>query len=140
MSPEQDSESRENGDFGDRAEDSAGEGPEEDSGAGAHPADKSVERPAGKPRNSKANGRYSATELGKRARSLGSLGMIPILLAVGPIIGLFIGQWLDKQFNSSPWLTALFVVLGFVAVVREMIQLLKRYSDEDQENKSDKDS
>jgi len=128
MSPEQDSESRENGDSGD----ATGKGPEEDAGAGTRPADKS--------RGSNTNGRYSATELGKRARSLGSLGMIPILLAVGPIIGLFIGQWLDKQFNSSPWLTALFVILGFVAVVREMIQLLKRYSDEDQENKSDKNS
>jgi ATP synthase protein I len=77
----------------------------------------------------------SASELGKRVNTVGSLGMIPVLLAAGPIIGIFIGQWLDKKFDSSPWLTVLFVILGFVAGVREMIQLLKREKKIEQENK-----
>ncbi len=84
---------------------------------------------------SKSTGSNSASELGKRVNTIGSLGMIPVLLAAGPIIGIFIGQWLDKKFDSSPWLTILFVILGFVAGVREMIQLLKREKTIEKEDK-----
>ncbi len=76
--------------------------------------------------------------MGKRVSTIGSLGMMPILLAVGPIIGIFIGQWLDKKFDSSPWLTILFVILGFVAGIRETILILKRENakEEEQDKKS----
>jgi len=140
MSPEKDSHSREN----DGSEDSAGRvfressrlKREENSGSEEHSREAPPGRPENQSRSRPSNGRYSASRLGKQVRSVGTLGMIPILLGVGPIIGLFIGRWLDKQFGSSPWLTALFVIMGFVAAVREMLQLLRRYSDED--NKSDK--
>ena len=74
----------------------------------------------------KRSGKYSAEEMGRRAREIGSLGVIPILLAVGPIIGALIGQWLDRVFDTSPLLTILFVIFGFVAAVREMMNLLKQ--------------
>jgi ATP synthase protein I len=81
--------------------------------------------------------KYSAAEFGKRAKTIGSLGMIPILLAAGPIIGALGGRWLDKQFETDPWLTILFVILGFVAAVREMLRLLKQSErDEEREKKS----
>jgi ATP synthase protein I len=112
MAPEQDSQGRENDGQYEKSEPE--NRPEKD-------------RPESNP-NSRDPGKSSATELGKRVRTVGSLGMIPILLAAGPIIGIFIGQWLDKKFDSSPWLTVLFVILGFVAGVREMIRLLKRES------------
>ncbi len=79
-----------------------------------------------------------ATKLGERFNTIGSLGMIPILLAVGPIIGIFVGQWLDDKFETSPWLTVIFVILGFVAGSREMYLLLKRENaKEKQKNKTE---
>ena len=70
--------------------------------------------------------RNSAEELGKKARSIGYLSMIPILIGAGPIIGLLIGKWLDGKFDSSPWLTIIFMILGFVAAIRETMRLIKR--------------
>lgn len=70
--------------------------------------------------------KFSAADLGKRAKTIGSLGMIPILLGVGPIVGALMGRWLDQQFDTDPWLTILFVIFGFIAAVREMMRLLKR--------------
>jgi len=99
MSPEKDSEGRENDKQNDKSS--------------------SESRP-------KSSGSSPAGKLGKRVNTIGSLGMIPVLLAAGPIIGIFIGQWLDKKFDTSPWLTVTFVILGFVAGVREMVLLLKR--------------
>lgn len=79
--------------------------------------------------------RHSATEMGRRAKEIGYLGSIPILLAVGPIIGALMGQWIDERLETDPWFTAVFVILGFVASIREMLRLLKRASQSDN-NKS----
>lgn len=70
--------------------------------------------------------RNSAEELGKKARSIGYLSMIPILIGAGPIIGLLIGKWLDDKFDSLPWLTIIFMILGFVAAIRETMRLIKK--------------
>lgn len=78
-----------------------------------------------KPRG-RTTSKFAAASLGKRAKAIGSLGMIPILLGVGPIVGALMGQWLDGQFDTDPWLTILFVIFGFIAAVREMLRLLKQ--------------
>jgi F0F1-type ATP synthase assembly protein I len=54
---------------------------------------------------------------------------IPALLAVGPLVGLFIGRFLDGLLNTEPYLMYLFIVLGFVAAGREVYGLIKRVSD-----------
>ncbi len=64
---------------------------------------------------------------------------IPIILAVGPIIGYFIGNFLDKKLHTSPYLMILFIVFGFVASGREVYNLVKRATQEmDQEDKEKK--
>lgn len=80
----------------------------------------------------------SAEELGRRAKSIGSLGIIPMILAIGPIVGLLIGQFLDQKFDTSPWLTILFLIFGFVAAIKEMIKLLNKANSDEKKNKSDK--
>ncbi len=57
---------------------------------------------------------------------LGDYLTIPILLAVSPIIGFLFGAWLDRRLNTVPWLTVVFLVLGFVAGGREVWQLVQR--------------
>jgi len=62
-------------------------------------------------------------------RQLSLLGAIPALLAVGPLVGLFIGRFLDGVLNTDPYLMILFIILGFVAAGREVYNLVKKVSD-----------
>jgi len=59
-------------------------------------------------------------------RQIGLLTGIPILLAVGPIIGYFAGNWLDGKFGTEPTFTIILIVLGFVASGKEVYRLIKR--------------
>ena len=60
-----------------------------------------------------------------QVKQLAILTTIPIILLVGPVVGYFAGSWLDRQFQIYPWLTIVFVSLGFLAAGREVARLLK---------------
>lgn len=47
-------------------------------------------------------------------------------LIVGVAVGGFIGWALDRQFGSSPWLLALFLVLGFAAGLANVIRAARK--------------
>ena len=69
-------------------------------------------------------------------RQAGIYTVIPLILAVGPIIGYFIGNFLDKKLHTSPYLMILFIIFGFVASGKEVYNLVKRAMQEmDNENK-----
>lgn len=63
-------------------------------------------------------------------RQMGLLTVIPILLAVGPLVGMFIGKFLDQWLNTEPYLMYLFIVMGFVASGKEVYRLVKRASED----------
>jgi F0F1-type ATP synthase assembly protein I len=71
---------------------------------------------------------------GSEFRQLGLLGTIPILLAVGPLVGFFIGKWLDSKLGSEPYLLIAFLLMGFVASGREIYKLIKRAEEESDDN------
>jgi F0F1-type ATP synthase assembly protein I len=70
----------------------------------------------------------SPEKTGRWLRPIGLLTAIPFVLLFGPLIGYFIGDWLDKRFGTEPWLMTVFVVLGFVAAGREVWGLIRRAS------------
>ena len=71
-------------------------------------------------------------------RQAGIYTVIPLILAVGPIIGYFMGNFLDKKLHTSPYLMILFIIFGFVASGKEVYNLVKRAMQEmDNENKGD---
>jgi len=71
-------------------------------------------------------------------RQAGIYTVIPLILAVGPIIGYFIGNFLDKKLHTSPYLMILFIIFGFIAAGKEVYNLTKRAMQEmDNENKGD---
>jgi F0F1-type ATP synthase assembly protein I len=70
----------------------------------------------------------SPEKTGRWLRPIGLLTAIPFVLLFGPLIGYFIGDWLDKRFGTEPWLMTIFVVLGFVAAGREVWGLIRRAS------------
>ena len=61
----------------------------------------------------------------EQIKQLGILTTIPIILLVGPVVGFFLGGWIDRKAHIYPWFTILFIGLGFVASGREVVRLLK---------------
>lgn len=70
----------------------------------------------------------SPEKTGRWLRPIGLLTAIPFVLLFGPLIGYFIGDWLDKRFGTEPWLMTIFIVMGFVAAGREVWGLIRRAS------------
>jgi len=62
----------------------------------------------------------------REIRQLGLLGTIPILLVVGPVVGFFIGRWLDSKLGTEPYLLIVFLVFGFIASGKEIYVIIKR--------------
>jgi ATP synthase protein I len=62
-------------------------------------------------------------------RQLGVFMTIPFILAVPPVLGWFIGKWLDEKFNSKPFFMYLLILLGFMAGFREVYRIIKRFGD-----------
>lgn len=72
-------------------------------------------------------------------RQAGIYTIIPIILAVGPIIGYFMGNFLDKKLHTSPYLMILFIIFGFIAAGKEVYNLTKRAMQEmDEEDRKNK--
>jgi len=68
-------------------------------------------------------------------RTAGLLLAIPTLLIVAPLVGFFIGSWLDRRLRTSPWLGIVGLVLGFFAAGRETYFIYRRYLAEEERNK-----
>ena len=62
----------------------------------------------------------------KQARIFGLLSSIPGFLVVPPVVGALVGLWLDKRYDTAPWLLLLCLVLGFGAAVRLIVKTLRR--------------
>ncbi len=67
----------------------------------------------------------------RQLKQIGGLTAVPIILLVGPVVGYFIGDWLDRKFQIFPWCTVIFLILGFVAAGREVSRMLKEILRED---------
>ena len=68
-------------------------------------------------------------------RSAGLLLAIPTLLIVSPMVGFFVGGWVDRRFGTSPWIGIVGLVLGFVTAGRETYKIYRRYLDEEERGK-----
>jgi len=66
------------------------------------------------------------------------LATVPFLLAAPPIIGLLIGRFLDNRFNTTPILTIVFIVLGFVAGAREVASVLRKANEGEKQDERDR--
>ena len=42
------------------------------------------------------------------------------------VIGLLCGTWLDNHFDTTPWLTLLFLGFGFVAAAKGVIRAIRK--------------
>jgi len=72
---------------------------------------------------SKPEDRYSML------RQAGLVTLIPFLLLASPLVGYFLGRFLDKKFHTS-FLWIVFLGLGFIAGAREVYKIIVRVSKE----------
>ncbi|MDD2389393.1 MAG: AtpZ/AtpI family protein [Desulfobacterales bacterium] len=50
-------------------------------------------------------------------------------IALSIFIGLGIGVYLDKKFDTSPWLTLIFLILGIIAGFRNIAIAIRKSRD-----------
>lgn len=63
----------------------------------------------------------------KALQRVGVLITIPFVLALPPMIGWWVGHWIDNQFNLTPYGAYGLLFLGFFAGARECYRLVKKY-------------
>ena len=64
----------------------------------------------------------------KQARQLGLLTTIPMILAAAPLVGYFLGRWIDGKVGTEPILSLVGLGVGLVAGVRETVLILRKAS------------
>ena len=59
-------------------------------------------------------------------RELAYYSSLGLSVSLSIFIGLAIGVYLDRKFDSSPWFTLIFLVLGIAAGFRNIALVIKR--------------
>ncbi len=62
-------------------------------------------------------------------KGLGTLASMGVTLVVSTFIGLLIGIYLDKFFDTKPVLTLVFLVFGIISGFKSMYTAAKKYGD-----------
>lgn len=65
-----------------------------------------------------------------KLQQFGAFVTIPFVLAVPPIVGWFIGRWLDKYLHTTPYFMYILLLLGIATGIRECYRIIKKYGNE----------
>lgn len=65
----------------------------------------------------------------ERMQVLATYITLPFVLAIPPIVGWYIGSWLDRRFDIAPYGMYALVALGLAAGVREFYRIVTKYKD-----------
>jgi ATP synthase protein I len=69
-------------------------------------------------------------------RSLLSYSSLGIEMGLCVAIGIGMGYYLDKYFETSPYLTIIFMIFGIIAAMKTIYQLMKKLEKENERNKN----
>ncbi|MFA5147723.1 MAG: AtpZ/AtpI family protein [Candidatus Omnitrophota bacterium] len=64
-------------------------------------------------------------EFYKLAKIWGLLSFVPVVLAASPVAGYFFGVYLEGKIGFAPYLSLVFMGIGFYAGVMEIIKILR---------------
>ena len=59
-------------------------------------------------------------------RQLGKISVIGIEMVVSTFMGLAIGVYLDRRWETTPWLTIGFLIIGIAAGFRNVFREIKK--------------
>jgi len=74
----------------------------------------------------------------KLFRELGKYSALGLELAISVILGLAIGYYLDKWLGTGPWMTVIWLGLGFAAGVRSLYRAVLRSGKDLEKDEEDK--
>ena len=61
---------------------------------------------------------------------VGLASTLGLTIVIATFIGLALGIWLDRVFDTSPWLTVIFLILGIIAGFRNFYRFMTRRAKE----------
>jgi hypothetical protein len=64
-------------------------------------------------------------KLYKRIKIAGLISFIPIILAIAPLGGFFLGEYLQNKFGLGLHTTVIFTGLGFFAAIFEIFRIIR---------------
>ena len=67
-------------------------------------------------------------------RIIGLVGSFGFTTAGAIAGGYFLGSYIDKKLNTSPWFMLCFIILGIVGSFIEFFKLIKKLSNETNDN------
>lgn len=59
-------------------------------------------------------------------RQMSIFATIPTLIIVSPMVGFFIGDWLDDKFDTTPVFVIVGLIVGFVSAALETYRLVRK--------------
>ncbi len=62
-------------------------------------------------------------------RGIADFASAGITMVVSTFVGLAIGIYLDKFFDTKPWLMLIFLLFGIVSGFKSLYMVVKRYGD-----------
>lgn len=74
----------------------------------------------------------------KLFRELGKYSALGLELAIAVILGLAIGYYLDKWLGTGPWMTVIWMAIGFAAGLRSLFRAALRSGKDLEKNEEDK--
>ena len=67
----------------------------------------------------------------KALKLVGLASTLGLTIVIATFIGLAVGLWLDRVFNTSPWLTVIFLILGIFAGFRNFYRFMTKRAKEE---------
>ncbi len=61
---------------------------------------------------------------------VGLASTLGLTIVIATFIGLALGLWLDRVFDTSPWLTIIFLLLGIIAGFRNFYRFMSKRAKE----------
>lgn len=71
-------------------------------------------------------------------RELGKYSALGLELAIAVILGLAIGYYLDKWLGTGPWMTVIWMAIGFAAGLRSLFRAALRSGKDLEKDEEDK--
>lgn len=66
----------------------------------------------------------------KALKLVGLASTLGLTIVIATFIGLAVGLWLDEVFDTSPWLTVIFLILGIIAGFRNFYRFMSKRAKE----------
>jgi hypothetical protein len=79
-------------------------------------------------------GNKKRAEFYRLTKIWGLVSFVPVVLAAGPLAGYFLGDYLEKKIGFAPYLSLIFMGIGFYTSVKEIIKILRIIHENDRDS------